>query len=150
MDSIRICTKCCFILFDRWLGESSLERNDRVMEAQINSNLDLAVLRANDLESGIQMLRRRAHDSTGSDDRSRSIPGDAVSATEVPTKESNNGIDVENHLFRFRLWAVHNSALSERRDSLDWRLRKSTMTYSVMVDLLTDLSHAILSKSAEV
>lgn len=148
MDSIRICTKCCFILFDRWLGESSLERNDRVMEAQINSNLDPAVLRANDLESRIPTLRQRAPDSTDSDDGS--TPRDAVLATKVPAEELNDEIDVENHIFRFRLWAVHNSALSERRDSLDWRLRKSTMASSVMVDLLTDLSHAILSKSAGV
>jgi len=51
--------------------------------------------------------------------------------------------DLENSLFRFTLWADHYSVMSRGRDSLDWRLRKSEVTHSVVLDLMEDLAHAI-------
>lgn len=54
--------------------------------------------------------------------------------------------EVENHLFRFNLWAENNAAFSESRDSLDWRLRKTSVPHSVIVDLLKALSKEILSE----
>lgn len=74
-----------------------------------------------------------------------SDPLEGVSLTTIPIRDVEDRVAVENLLFRFRIWAEHNAALSERHNSLDWRLRKSSMAHSVMVDLLTDLSHAILS-----
>jgi hypothetical protein len=52
-------------------------------------------------------------------------------------------VKLENDLFRFTLWTNHFSALSRRKDSLDWRLRKSEVTFSVVLDLLDDLAHAL-------
>jgi len=55
-------------------------------------------------------------------------------------------LQVENLLFRFKLWAENNSAFSEGRDSLDWRLRKASLPHNVIVDLLEDLSAVVLGK----
>ncbi|KAH7000682.1 hypothetical protein EDB80DRAFT_866689 [Ilyonectria destructans] len=49
----------------------------------------------------------------------------------------------ENHLFRFNLWVQNNAAISEKRDSMDWGLRKATVQHSVMRDLLEDLAESI-------
>lgn len=89
------------------------------------------------------MIRQRTSKSaktTGGSD-----PFDEVPATILSMGKVEERVAVEDLLFRFRIWAEHNSALSKRHNSLDWRLRKSSMAHSVMVDLLTDLSHAILS-----
>lgn len=56
-------------------------------------------------------------------------------------------VKLEDDLFRFTLWTNHFSALSRRRDSLDWRLRKSEVTFSVVLDLLDDLAHALSGTS---
>ncbi|KAJ6447116.1 subtilase family domain-containing protein [Purpureocillium lavendulum] len=60
----------------------------------------------------------------------------------------NEVMQVENLLFRFNLWAENNSANSEGRDSLDWRLRKSPLPHDVIVDLLEALSAVILRNLA--
>ncbi|KAK4083055.1 hypothetical protein Purlil1_10999 [Purpureocillium lilacinum] len=57
-------------------------------------------------------------------------------------------LQVENLLFRFNLWAENNSAFSEGRDSLDWRLRKASLPHNVIVDLLEDLSAVVLGHVA--
>jgi hypothetical protein len=62
-------------------------------------------------------------------------------------RETQDLAELESHVFRFTLWANHNSAISRGRDSLDWRLRKSEVTYSVVLDLLEDLAQAISGMS---
>lgn len=52
---------------------------------------------------------------------------------------------VENHLFRFNIWAKSNGAISDSRDSLDCRLRKDVISHSLMQDLLTALLEALNS-----
>lgn len=54
-------------------------------------------------------------------------------------------IEVENHLFRFRLWAHNNSVLSQGRDSMDWSLRRAPVPRSIVIDSLDDLLQAIFS-----
>ncbi|KAH8679418.1 hypothetical protein BGZ61DRAFT_590926 [Ilyonectria robusta] len=49
----------------------------------------------------------------------------------------------ENQIFRFNLWVQNNAAISEKRDSMDWRLRKASVPHSVMRDLLEDLAESI-------
>jgi hypothetical protein len=129
MDSIRGCTKICFVAFDRWLDKLPSEP---AIKAQNKSDAGHTLQDASISKLGTQLLPK-------------SNQLGAVPATIRSVAEVEDRVAVENLLFRFRIWAEHNSALSERHDSLDWRLRKSSMTHSVMIDLLTDLSHAILS-----
>jgi len=49
----------------------------------------------------------------------------------------------ENCMFRFNLWADYYAVKSFGHDSLDWRLRESPTTYSVVLDLIEDLSRVI-------
>lgn len=59
---------------------------------------------------------------------------------------SQNGTSVaraNNDSFRFNLWVEHNSVNSKEQDSLDFRLRRSTVTLSIILDLLEDLEKAI-------
>jgi hypothetical protein len=56
-------------------------------------------------------------------------------------------VDLENSLFRFTLWSDHYSAMSRGRDSLDWRLRKSEVSHSVVLDLMEDLAQAVSGMS---
>lgn len=146
MDSIRDCTESCFRLFDQWLGGFPTGSDELAKEAHGNNNAEPAVLHTNNPGYGIQDLHRRTLESTKTD--GSRFPRDNDSQTIFVAERVEDRVTVENHLFRFRLWAEHNSALSKRHDSLDWRLRKSTMAHSVMIDLLKDLSHAILSTSA--
>lgn len=118
MDSIRGCTKSCFILFDQWLDKLLVGSDEQVIRQRISNSVE----------------------ANGSGD-----PLDGVPLTLHSIRDAEDRVAVENLVFRFRIWAEHNSALSKRHNSLDWRLRKSSMAHSVMVDLLTDLSHAILS-----
>ncbi len=55
-------------------------------------------------------------------------------------------LNVENNLFRFNLWAENNNALSDGRDSMDWRLRKTSVPHAVMTDLLEVLAATIQRK----
>ncbi|KAL7898908.1 hypothetical protein HDV64DRAFT_291642 [Trichoderma sp. TUCIM 5745] len=55
---------------------------------------------------------------------------------------------VENHLFRFNIWAKSNGAISDSRDSLDCRLRKDVISHSLMQDLLTALLEALNSMAS--
>jgi hypothetical protein len=56
--------------------------------------------------------------------------------------------EVENDLFRFRLWAHNNAVLSQERDSMDYRLRRATVPHSVITDLLEELLQAVLRPSS--
>lgn len=59
------------------------------------------------------------------------------------TSDSDERIAIENHLFRFNLWAKFYVAPSDKRDSLDCRLRKAVVPHSLIQNLLTDLLKAI-------
>lgn len=61
------------------------------------------------------------------------------------TSDSDERIAIDNHLFRFNLWVKFYVAPSDKRDSLDCRLRKAVVPHSLMQNLLTDLLEAINS-----
>jgi hypothetical protein len=64
-----------------------------------------------------------------------------VSATSTPEERTA----IENYLFRFNLWVKFYVTPSDKRDSLDCRLRKAVVPHSLMQELLTHLLEALNS-----
>jgi hypothetical protein len=120
MTTIREHTRQCFQLFDRWI--EAVSSRDSIFEAMPPSPL------------GGQGEDNSAWRETAT--------AEATILTATPV----GLVELENDLFRFTLWADHYSATSSGQDSLDWRLRKSSVTHSVVLDLLEDLAQAIFGK----
>jgi hypothetical protein len=120
MTTIREHTRQCFQLFDRWI--EAVSSRDSIFDAIPPSSF------------GGQGEDNSAWRETAT--------AEATILTATPV----GLVELENDLFRFTLWADHYSATSSGRDSLDWRLRKSSVTHSVVLDLLEDLAQAIFGK----
>jgi hypothetical protein len=63
-------------------------------------------------------------------------------------KRGDDATEVENDLFRFRLWVHNNTVLSQDRDSMDYRLRRAKVPHSVITDLLEELLQSVFRLSS--
>jgi hypothetical protein len=140
MTSIRDLAIHCFGLLNQWLKKVQSKCDDGQVEGTqaYNYAKDPSILGPQLVDSAqlnpVKVEGTQAYNYAK--DPSISGPQRVDSAQLDPVK-------VENHVFRFRLWIDHNAAISTGRDSLDWRLRKSSVTHSVVLDILEDFSDAI-------
>jgi hypothetical protein len=127
MGTIRERAQRCFDLFEQWLVVASI--GDDSPTANQNQQLD-------------------GTDVVDSETRQTERTGFTAAETNA-TPDCKVLFDIvkfENCYFRFNLWVDYYSVTSSEHDSLDWRLRGSSTTYSVVLDLVEDLSRAISGK----
>jgi hypothetical protein len=124
MVTIRECAQKCFDLFEQWsiVASSGEDPSD--------SNQTLRFGETDIVEGKLHQTERTGSTAAG------------PHAT-TDRKFLFDLVKLENCMFRFNLWADYYSVTSSGHDSLDWRLRESSTTYSVVLDLIEDLSRVI-------
>jgi hypothetical protein len=127
MGTIRERAQKCFDLFEQWLVVAS--SGDDFPTASKSQKLG---------ETDVVDSEIRQTERTGSTAAEPNATTDR--------KVLFDNVKFENCHFRFNLWADYYSVTSSGHDSLDWRLRESSTTYSVVLDLVEDLSRAISGK----